>query len=62
MRFEYIVDDRNFYYVPRAKTSCDGRIRNEVFEDELGVEPAIISPTAWALLANKFEVRILEVE
>ena len=30
--------------------------RHSVFEEKLGIEPTIISPTAWELLANRFEI------
>lgn len=60
MKYEYIIDDRGFYYVPRPNSVCGGQKRHQVFKEKLNAEPAIISPTAWELLSLRHEVRTLE--
>lgn len=60
MKYEYIIDDKGYYYVPRPNSVCAGRARHEAFKQKLEVEPAIISPSAWELLALRYETKILE--
>lgn len=62
MKYEYVIDEKGFYYVCRPKTSCEGRARNSVFLDKLGVEPTIISPSVWKLMTGRLEVKVLEVK
>ena len=60
MKYNYIIDDKGYCYVPRPHSVCDGRKRHSVFQEKLGIEPTIVSPTAWGLLANRFEIKFLE--
>jgi len=60
MRYEYIIDDKGFYYVPRPSSVCEGQKRTRFFREKMGIEPTIISPTAWSLLKGRHEVLILE--
>lgn len=60
MKYEYIIDERGCYYVPRPNSVCEGQKRHVVFKEKLGVEPSIISPTAWKLLSSRLDINVLE--
>ena len=55
MNYEYIIYNEH-YYVPRAPSFCVARERQEVFFEEFGVEPLIVSPHEWELLSSKMKI------
>jgi hypothetical protein len=61
MKHEYIYDeDRKFYYVPRAPSVCEARVRSLIFMKHFGDEPLICNPQVWDMLKAKHKVRYLE--
>jgi hypothetical protein len=61
MTYAY-VKYKDIYYVPRAPSICEARRRSEYFKKHLDVEPMIVGPFEWELLATKFEMLTLEVK
>ena len=61
MDYEYIVDEKGRYYVPRPPGICAGIKRNTEFQERLGVEPMIVSPKVWGWVKTKHEIQILKV-
>jgi hypothetical protein len=55
------VKYNQIYYVPRAPSLCEARVREEVFVKEFGDEPFIVGPFEWELLSTKYEMLTLEV-
>jgi hypothetical protein len=63
MTYEYIYDEeKGFYYVPRAPSICEARTRESLFLKHFGETPAIVSPSAWTLLKNRYKTLKLKEE
>ena len=61
MKYSYIYDEsKNFYYVPRAPSVCEARVRGSIFMKHFGDEPLICSPQVWDMLKAKHKIRYLE--
>lgn len=60
-KYIYIHDkDKDFYYVPRANSICEARVRSSIFLKHFGDEPLIVNPQTWELLLTKFRTNFLE--
>lgn len=59
MQYEYIIDEKGRYFVPRLPSFCDARAREEVIKSQLGVEALIVAPVLWKWLKKKYEVKTL---
>jgi hypothetical protein len=58
MTYEFIIHN-DTYYVPRAPSLCEARVRNDAFKKQFDAEPMIVSPLEWELLSTKYTILIL---
>ena len=61
MDYEYIIDEKDRYFVPRPPGICVGIARNKEFKKHLNIEPLIVNPKVWSWLSEKYGIKILQV-
>ena len=61
MDYEYILSEKDRYFVPRLSSICESIARNTAFKTEFNIEPLIVNPRVWAWLKNKHAIKLLQL-